>query len=69
MKTEIFDKWKYLSKKLAYPHEYFNSFKDYQKPNNNLSSSVIWKNIIQMMRKKKKSKNYIELFDNKMVKN
>ena len=30
------DKWKYLTKKLAYPYEYFNSIEDYQKPVNNL---------------------------------
>ena len=30
------DKWKYLTKKLAYPYEYFNSIDDYQKPVNNL---------------------------------
>ena len=30
------DKWKYLTKKLAYPFEYFNSIDDYQKPVNNL---------------------------------
>ena len=30
------DKWKYLTKKLAYPYEYFNSIEDYQKPVDNL---------------------------------
>ena len=30
------DKWKYLTKKLAYPYEYFNSIDDYQKPVNDL---------------------------------
>ena len=30
------DKWKYLTKKLAYPYEYFNCIDDYQKPVNNL---------------------------------
>ena len=30
------DKWKYLTNKLAYPYEYFNSIDDYQKPINNL---------------------------------
>ena len=29
-------KWKYLTKKLAYPYEYFNSIDDYQKPVDNL---------------------------------
>ena len=30
------DKWKYLTKKLAYPYEFFNSIEDYQKPVNKL---------------------------------
>ena len=32
LKTGFPDKWKYLTKKLAYPYEYFNSIDDYQKP-------------------------------------
>ena len=36
LKTGFPDKWKYLTKKLAYPYEYFNSIHDYQKPVNNL---------------------------------
>ena len=36
LKTGFPDKWKYLTKKLAYPHECFNSIDDYQKPVNNL---------------------------------
>ena len=31
LKTEFPDKWKYLTKKLAYPYEFFNSIDDYQK--------------------------------------
>ena len=34
LKTEFPDKWKYLSTKWAYPHEFFNSLDDYQKPVN-----------------------------------
>ena len=30
------DKWKYLTKILAYPYEFFKSHVDYQKPVNNL---------------------------------
>ena len=30
------DKGKYLTKKFAYPYEYFNSIEDYQKPVNDL---------------------------------
>ena len=36
LKTGFPDKWKYLSKELAYPYEYFNSIDDYQKPVDNL---------------------------------
>ena len=32
LKTGFSDKWKYLTKRLAYPYEYFNSIDDYQKP-------------------------------------
>ena len=32
LKTELLDKWKYLTKKLAYPYKNFNSLADYQKP-------------------------------------
>ena len=30
------DKWKYLTKKLAYPYEFFNCIEDYKKPVDNL---------------------------------
>ena len=36
LQTELPDKWKYLTKKLAYPYEYFKSIDDYQKPVDNL---------------------------------
>ena len=36
LKTEFPDKWKYLTKKLAYPFEFFNCIEDYQKSINNL---------------------------------
>ena len=38
LKTGFPDKWKYLTKKLAYPHEYFNSIEDYKKPVDNLEN-------------------------------
>ena len=38
LKTEFPDKWKYLTKKLAYPHEYFNSIEDYEKPVDDLEN-------------------------------
>ena len=36
LKTGFPDKWKFLTKKLAYPYEYFNSIDDYEKPVDNL---------------------------------
>ena len=36
LKTGLSDKWKYLTKKLAYPYEFFNCIEDYQKPIDNL---------------------------------
>ena len=36
LKTGFPAKWEYLTKKLAYPYEYFSSIDDYQKPVNNL---------------------------------
>ena len=36
LKMEFPDKWKNLTKKLAYPYDFFNCIEDYQKPVNNL---------------------------------
>ena len=36
LKTGFPDKWNYLTKKLAYPNEFFKSIEDYQKPVDNL---------------------------------
>ena len=36
LKTGFPDKWTYLSKKLAYPYEFFSNIDDYQKPVENL---------------------------------
>ena len=38
LKAGFPDKWKYLTKKLAYPYEFFNSIEDYQKPVDNLEN-------------------------------
>ena len=42
LKTGFPDKWKYLTKKLAYPYEYFNCIDDYQKPVNNLKKEYFF---------------------------
>ena len=36
LKTGFPDKWRYLTKKIAYPYEFFNCIEDYQKPVDNL---------------------------------
>ena len=45
LKTGFPDKWKYLTKKLAYPYEYFNSIDDYQKPVDNLKKEDFFSNL------------------------
>ena len=42
LKTGLPEKWKYLTKKLAYPYEHFNSIDDYQKPVDNLKKEEIF---------------------------
>ena len=42
LKTGFPDKWKYLTKKLAYPYEFFNSIEDYQKPVDNLKKEYFF---------------------------
>ena len=42
LKTGFPDRWKYLTKKLAYPYEYFNSIDDYQKPVDNLKKEYFF---------------------------
>ena len=39
LKTRFPNKWKYLTKTLAFPYEYFNSIDDYQKPVDNLKKN------------------------------
>ena len=42
LKTGFLDKWKYLTKKLANPYEYFKSVNDYQKPVDNLKKEAFF---------------------------
>ena len=42
LKREFLDiKWKYLTKRIAYPYEYFNSLDDYRKPVDNLKKTLL----------------------------
>ena len=45
LKTGIPDKWKFLTKKLAYPYEFFNCIEDYQKPVHNLKKEDFFSNL------------------------
>ena len=42
LKTGFPDKWKFLTEKLAYPYEYFNSTDDYKKPVDNLKKKYFF---------------------------
>ena len=68
LKTRFPDKWKYLTKKLAYPYECFNSIDDYQKPVDNLEK----KDFFSKLKIKcpddeeiERTKEIIKIFDNK----
>ena len=45
LRTEFPGKWMHLTKKLAYPNEYFNSVEDYQKPVDILKSEDFFSKI------------------------
>ena len=42
LKKEFPDKWKFLTKKLAYPYENVNSIDDYKKPFDNLKKEYFF---------------------------
>ena len=66
LKTGFPDKWKYLTKKLAYPYEYFNGIDDYQKPVDNLKnedSSSKMKNKCPYDEEIERTKEFIKKFD------
>ena len=67
-KTEFPDKWKYLTKKLAYPYEFFNSIDDYRKPVDNLKEEDIFnklKNDHPSDKEIERTKKIIKFFNNK----
>ena len=54
LKTGFPDMWKYLTKKLAYPYEYFNNIDEYQKPVDNLKKEYFFSKLkinVLMMKK------------------
>ena len=66
LKTGFPDKWKYLTKKLAYPYEHFNSIDDYQKPVDNLEKKDFFskcKNECPDDEEIERTKEIIKLFD------
>ena len=72
LETEFPDKWKFLTKKLAYPHEYFNSIDDYQKPVSDLKKEDFFsklKNGHPDDEQIERTKEIIKLFNNKMERN
>ena len=68
LKTGFPDKWKYLTKKLAYPYEFFNSIDDYQKPVNDLKKEHFFsklKNKCPDDEEIERTKEIIKTFNNK----
>ena len=66
LKTGFPDKWKCLTRKLAYPYEYFNSIDDYQNPVNNLEKKDFFsklKNKCPDDEEIEKTKEIIKIFD------
>ena len=66
LKSGFPDKWKNLTKKLAYPYEYFNSIDDYQKPVDNLKKEDFFsklKNECPDDEEIERTKEIIEKFD------
>ena len=60
------DKWKYLTKKLAYPYEYFNSLYDYKKPVDNLKKEDFFsklKNKCPYDEEKERTKEIVKKFN------
>ena len=66
LKTGFPDKWKYLTKKLAYPYEFFNCIEDYQKPVDNLKKEDFFsklKNKCPDDKEIERTKEIIKIFD------
>ena len=66
LKTGFPDKWKYLTEKLAYPYEYFNSIDDYKKPVDNLKKEDFFsklKNKCPDDEEIERTKEIIKIFD------
>ena len=66
LRTGFPGKWKYLTKKLAYPYEYFNSIDDYQKPVDNLEKKDFFsklKNKCPDDEEIERTKEIIKIFD------
>ena len=67
MKTEIPYHWKYLSKKLVYPYEYFDSLESYPKLDDNIKKNFFsqWKNTYPNDAEVERTKKNIKLFNNR----
>ena len=66
LKTGFPDKWKFLTKQLAYPYEYFRSIDDYQRPVNNLKKEDVFsklKNKCPDDEEKERTNKVIKIFD------
>ena len=68
LKTGFPEKWNFLTKKLAYPYEFFNCIEDYQKPVDNLTKEDFFsklKNKCPDDEEIERTNKIIKIFDNK----
>ena len=72
LKIEFPDKWKFITKKLAYPYEHFNTINDYEKPVDSLKKENFFsklKNDYPDDEQIERTKRNIKLFNKKVEEN
>ena len=69
MRTAFPDKWKYLTKKLAYPYEYFNSLNDNQKSVDNLQKEDFFSKLKKESPSHKEIERTMDVFKRFNIKN
>ena len=69
LKTGFPSKWKYLTKKLAYPYEYFNSIEDYKKPVNKLEKKDFFSKLKNKCPDDEEIQRTMDIFEKFSIKN
>ena len=68
-KTGFPDKWRYLTKKLAYPYEFFNCIEDYQKPIDNLKKEYFFSELKNKCPNDEEIQRTMDIIDNFKIEN